>query len=381
MPEVDKIEAATAPAKLPVNIGDVVYVNAMAPAARNEVKYATRVHELRLLLNYIDDSSGAIRLRQDDFRSSALHIRRFVSESFGLGMLTAAVQSAFEWKSGTDAVFNFDALPTSLATRFPQKGARPDLLFRLPGFMLAGEARGRSNEPSGSQKQQEKRLNSLLGWSYSHGNHPLVMTWAYVTGNGATVDFFVPIGGADWLSETVGDPLPSDLLETSDEAPWLTGDEEVDLLPPPGLYRAPTEGAYDLRRVRERPRQVDMTLPSMLFEAARDELSDVTRQLRSTAPRAPIQLEGRRVHGRWVPIDPLNEAAGSFLLGILDEPLPPRTSWDLTQRLRARHRPTPAHEGDRFARSDAAITVRGELVVAVANDRSGQPWDLIDNNS
>jgi Restriction endonuclease len=106
-------------------------------------------------------------------------------------MLTATVQAV----ARVDArrMHNFDVLPTVLAGSYANRGTRPDLLFALPIFRLAGEARGRSQRPSATVlKSQRDWLNQLLPWSEYHESHPLVMTWAYLTKEGATVDLFVP---------------------------------------------------------------------------------------------------------------------------------------------------------------------------------------------
>lgn len=85
-------------------------------------------HELRLLLSFLVDRPGSpLTLRQADFQASSGHIKRFISESFGLGMLTAAAERHNRLKLNDIDLHNSDALP--VATQYPGSGIRPDLLF------------------------------------------------------------------------------------------------------------------------------------------------------------------------------------------------------------------------------------------------------------
>ncbi|MGM1061098.1 hypothetical protein [Saccharothrix sp. Mg75] len=341
-PVVDEVEAVGPHARLPVNIAELVYVNAMAPAAPARVRYDTRVNELRLLQNHLGtDPTRRLTLRQDDFRAGSMHIRRFVSETFGLGMLTAAVQSAYEWTAGADALSGFDALPMTLAASSRKNGVRPDLLFRAPGVLLAGEARGRSSNPPRSTRLQRERLNRLLPWAHLH-DHPLVMTWAYLTGGGVTADFFVPRDQVDWLSGPIGhgdaDALPAIAH------PVAAVREEVD--------------------VTGRP-SPDRTSPVSLFEVGGATLRGIEEQLFESAPVDGAVVASRPARGRWVQLDPVDPSRGSLLLALLDEPLTPAESTAAARRWRER-------DGNGLA-----VTAHHRVVVAVTEDRRGQPWDLV----
>ena|SRR5215469_10377312 len=85
-----------------------------------------------------------LQLDTENFVGTAGHIKRFVSESVGLGMLTAAAEEYFMWQYAPDLIYNFDILPGELQDDFPKKGVRPDLLFKFDdgARALAGEARG-----------------------------------------------------------------------------------------------------------------------------------------------------------------------------------------------------------------------------------------------
>lgn len=356
------------PAKLPVDVADVILVNAMAPTASLKIKYATRVNELRLLRSYLlDKRDGEVHLLGDDFASSSLHVRRFVSESFGLGMLSAAVQSAYEWVVGADELYNFDALPVSLARKYAKSRVRPDLLFRTAGLLLAGEARGRSSRPAASTLQQEKRLNTLLPWAHAH-KQPLVMTWAHLTPAGVTVNLYSSAEGGSWLDAPIGEPRPPSSNLYLDVLPGAeaAGVVEVDGAEE-ALVAQPREEQVD---VRPPPRSTGLGSAEAMFSASRETLPLLTRQLYASAPETPVRLADRRLRGRWVPVDPVHPDRGTFLLGVLEEPLSPRDGRVLTERLRARNRDVAVAGG-------VTVAVRDRLLVATSALREGQPWDLL----
>ena len=69
-------------------------------------------HELWLLLSFLVDQPGSpFTLQHSDFRASSGHVKRFISESFGLGMLTAAAKRDHRWKLNDGDLHNFDVLP------------------------------------------------------------------------------------------------------------------------------------------------------------------------------------------------------------------------------------------------------------------------------
>ncbi|MDQ2588171.1 hypothetical protein CKY47_30240 [Saccharothrix yanglingensis] len=364
--------------KLPVDVADVILVNAMAPTASLRIEYATRVDELRLLRScLLDKADGALHLAGGGFASSSPHVRRFVSESFGLGMLSAAVQSAYEWVAGPDALRDFDALPVSLARKYAKSRVRPDLLFRTADLLLAGEARGRSSRPAASTLQQEKRLNTLLPWVDAH-KQPLVMTWAHLTEAGVTVNLYSSAEGGSWLDAPIGESRPpsSNLYLDVPTEDVPTEDVPADDVPAgaAGDARAPVDpdGPPGAGPDAERPppRSTGPGSAEAMFSAGRETLPLLTRQLYASAPETPVRLADRRLRGRWVPVDPVHPDRGTFLLGVLEEPLSPRDGRVLTERLRARNRDVAVAGG-------VTVAVRDRLLVATSALREGQPWDLL----
>jgi hypothetical protein len=356
-PEVDDIHRVAVDRWLPVDLTYAINVNALAVPAIGPVRYETRQHELRLVLCYlISDPGGPVRLRDEPFRASAAHIRRFVSESIGLGMLTSAVQAAYQWQAGPAAPAHFDALPTMLAGLYNTAKARPDLLFDMPGLTLAGEARGRSEPPPiRASAQQRDRLNSLLPWSHHHGIHPLAMTWAYTTGLGATVDLYTRAGRLPGMDGPVGQPLPSPMAiqpELFDE----------DHLATPGRH-ADLDNTDRPRRARDFERRSPRELAVMINRR----IGDIADQLYETAPQPdpPIRVGEQAVRGSWAALDLLGAATGSFLLGVLEHPLSREHGLELTTHLRQRQDPR------------LSVLVSGRLVIVITTDAADRAWRLV----
>ncbi len=164
-----------------VNLAQVVEVNALCVPASRPLTYQVMDNELRLLASFLQDKPGApISVRHQEFKASAGHVKRFVSESFGLGMLTAAVERHYRWMLNSDLA-NFDVLPAKYADDYPASGIRPDLLFDFTSQgdekRLAGEARGRSERrPKVTNSEQQERLNQIVAWSGRNDFHPVTMT-------------------------------------------------------------------------------------------------------------------------------------------------------------------------------------------------------------
>jgi hypothetical protein len=119
-----------------VDLAALLEANTMAEReVGREFRYRVLQNELRIILSYLRtaDADGLLQLDAENFTATAGHIKRLVSESVGLGMLTAAVQEYFAWEFGPDAISNFDVLPRGAegAVRDGRGKARP--LVRLPG--------------------------------------------------------------------------------------------------------------------------------------------------------------------------------------------------------------------------------------------------------
>jgi hypothetical protein len=155
-----------------IDLAEVVKVNALAVPADRDLTYRVMQHEQRLLLSFLVDEPGSpLTLRHADFRASSGHVKRFISESFGLGMLTAAAERHHRWQLNASDLHNFDVLPAKVAAQYPGSGIRPDLLFDFTDqgheTRLAGEARGRSSARPvySASKDQRDRLADIVAWA------------------------------------------------------------------------------------------------------------------------------------------------------------------------------------------------------------------------
>ncbi|MDH6578234.1 hypothetical protein [Kitasatospora sp. MAP5-34] len=165
---------------LPVSLSELVHINALACDLRKVVDQRVRDHEISLLTSYIAGVSARTPLMADcpALDSSSGHIRRFVSECTGLGVMTAASEALFDWQAGTSGLSSFDVLPEHLVGIYSRTGVRPDLLFDLAGGPVAGEARGRRRDAkemfpaAKGTAAQKARLVNLAKWSVAHGDHP-----------------------------------------------------------------------------------------------------------------------------------------------------------------------------------------------------------------
>lgn len=328
---------------MPVRVVDVVRVNALAVPLDASVSYAVLQHELRLVLSYLPDQvDQPLCLRAAEFRASASHIQRFVTESFGLGMLSAAVESQFGWELNERSLEHFDVLPTALVGRYQATGVRPDLLFQFHGrghpWLLAGEARGRSAKPpktSTASAAQRRRLDDLLVWSVRHSLHPITMTWTYTGSASVQVDLFVMdemhFNADGYLSEVSltkdrGQPGGGGLLEL-----------------PPSVIGA-------------RAQKILRASADTLYGAAPE-------------PTEVREVFGRRVRGDWVRADLVGPSNAHLLLGILDGEI---ASEDLVV---IRQRPASRLSG---GEDPIQVSVMGRILIAVAlGTATPPPWSEI----
>ncbi len=324
--------------ELEVQLTDLVRVNALAVPARGPVKYRVLRSELRLLLSFLLDRPGrSLTMRTGDFKASAGHVKRFITESFGMGMLTAAVQSHYGWEPSERSLANFDVLPTRLADLYPSYGVRPDLLFDFnegeSQWRLAGEARGRSaKRPQGAliSAEQRKRLEEIVAWSGRNDQHRVTMTWAYSGADQVQVDLF-------------------------------------DIQRPPEVL--PHAGASLA--------EIDLFSEEMLSiveERAEGRAAALTAQLYDSAPE-PDQARpifGSNVRGDWVTADLLAPSDLHLLLGVLDQPLSPE---NIRTIRRGRDAPLPARERD-----PVQIAVLQRILIVIAREAPSPPdWaEIID---
>ncbi|MFI9010731.1 hypothetical protein ACIGNX_26190 [Actinosynnema sp. NPDC053489] len=340
-PRVSKVGMVGGARSADVDLLAALGVTALAPAVGHRVKHGTRLLELALITSYLRTTrADVLVLRADDFRSSARRVKSFVSEAVGLGMLAATVPSVV-LGSGARSTYDFDALPTSLAGEFRRSGARPDLLFAWGRRRLAGESRARARRPPrGATKEPRDRLNQLLPWAHDHNDHPLVMTWCYLTKTGITVDVYREIDERHWPALDAGDrwDLTAELRRSVRRGAWRSESDDTGT---GDLFARPLSG-----RAR------------------------VEQELYESAPPTDLRVAGRRLRGRWAPADLVAGEPGVLFLGVLEDSVAPEEGAGIASRLADRG----TDDGARLS-----VSIRERLVLAMASERTGQPWELLDD--
>lgn len=321
---------------LDVDLAAMLDANATAQRdVERDLRYRVLQYELQIILSYLshDGPSAWLKLDGENFPATAGHIKRFISESVGLGMLTAAVQEFFQWEVGPEAIANFDVLPGKMKDEFGTGGVRPDLLFDFKDGerVLAGEARGRSSlgpHDAATRKDQRRRLMELLAWSRDHSDYPVAMTWAYMGGHHVQVDLFTmkegSIGSLGYLE--------------ADELPAHVGSQVR------GQFTADAADRSEQRAAR-------------LFETA-------------PSARESRRLFGREVKGDWVTADLVRPSDIRMFLGVVEAPLP--SSEVRSARSRSRRKAQ-----SRAARYETALGDR--MLIVVARSDNPQPeWSRVE---
>ena len=303
-----------------INLAEVVKVNGLAVPADRKLTYRVLQHELRLLLSFLREAQGEpLSLRRTDFRASSAHVKRFISESFGLGMLTAAAERHHGWKLNDHDLYNFDVLPVGIAAQYPGSGIGPDLLFLFTGqegeHRLAGEARGRSSA----------RPNDL---------HPVTMTYAYTGAGIAQIDLFDVAAPED---------LKTDLVIMSADDTGFT-----------------TQTGRRFERL------------SSIRQRALGRVGDIADQLYATAPEDASVLRrtvyGHNVRGSWATADLIAPTQLRFFFGVLDQPLTPE------EEAARRGRSVPAQRDV----DPIQVASTGRILVIVARDAAQDPsWSEV----
>jgi hypothetical protein len=295
-----------------------------------------------MLVSFLMEAQGKpLSLRRADFRASSAHVKRFISESFGLGMLTAAAERHHGWKLNDRDLYNFDVLPVGIAAQYPGSGIRPDLLFYFTGqgdeYRLAGEARGRSSARptlSPPSKGQLDRLADIVAWSGVNDLHPVTMTYAYTGAAIAQIDLF---------DVSAPEELKTDLVVVS-------ADEE-------GLITQTGRRFERLSSIRQRALGRVGDIADQLYATAPDDVSVVRRT-----------VYGHNVRGSWATADLFAPTRLRFFLGVLEQPF---TSEEEVAR-RGRSRP---------AQEDAdpiQVASTGRILVVVARDAAQDPsWSEV----
>ncbi|MFJ3800012.1 hypothetical protein ACIPSJ_27485 [Streptomyces sp. NPDC090088] len=315
--------------ELPVGLARLIHINALACDLNRVVDYRTKQLEVRLLASYLDAPGAGAPLQIDHqaFVASSRHIRSFVTESSGLGMLTAASEALFAWDNTAHALHSFDALPGRMLTDYPNGGVRPDLLFHLPGGRVAGEARGRHRRakallPKQPLAEQRSRLQELALWSASHRDHAYFMSWVWIGRSGIAVDIFLP------QDKRWDDALDVRWKRESEGHQWRFPVRDRRRRPPEGPFgQMPTDDP-------EPPSTTDALQTRMSVHAAADtqttadplsRTNRLVQRLYDTAPELDAELAGIPVRGAWVPADALGPARHEVLLAVLAEQPPPQT--------------------------------------------------------
>ncbi|MEU8631794.1 hypothetical protein AB0C38_06495 [Amycolatopsis sp. NPDC048633] len=365
---------------MPIRIPSLLEVNALATPLHRALTYRLKQHELNLVLSFLKARpTGGVAARLDDLRAAARHIRGFVIESVGMGMLTATMRDFYRWSGNHEHLEHFDALPLHIKGNYLRGGVRPDLLFLdpfAPKNRIAGEARGRSTKPLASSmpsKAQQQRLDEILDWSARHSYHPVTMAWTCFGGPTLSVDLFhieFPPPAQRRSTRPPDTPAPTGSRprkERSTRRPGMppSADEESGRIP---------RSRNGADRVEQRPREESSFSDQ---EDDRDEVrglqANVTtsiERLWRTAPpgdRTQVFNEGP-VRGDWVSANLLGAARTHLFLGVLGEE-PPAA---FQRRLR-----------ERSADSDAIfdpiqVDVLGRLIIAVSLDSEAPPlWQEV----
>lgn len=341
---IQVVATVVARGTLPVSLARLLHINAMACDLRKVLDYRTRQLEVRLLLSYLGAHGGnALQLDQRAFAASSRHIRGFVSECSGLGVLTAASEVIFSWQHGAHGLHNFDALPRQLLWQYDAKGVRPDLLFHLPKGPVAGEARGRYRSakkilPKKPLRPQKDRLRELAKWSAAHGDHSYFMSWLYIGPSGVAVDIFLP-ANPRWGTDLRAAALQAEVGEQDDAQEWRFP-LQTDLprwTERPSSPRRPAPDDADVIHLENEALRVGPSAPPLPLDvlevASQERAVRVVDSLFRSAPEAgpDASLAGIPVRGTWAPADQLGDVRYEVLLGVLAAPAGRRV--DVKERL------------------------------------------------
>jgi hypothetical protein len=324
-----------------INLAEVIQVNALAVPVDREIIFQVMQHELRILASFLTDHPGGpVTMRHGDFRASASHIKRFLSESLGLGMLTASAERHHRWNLNADSLGHFDVLPAKREGDYEKTGTRPDLLFDFASqgeeSRLAGEARGRSaKRPKHVTFDQYNRLGEIVAWSGRHDLHPVMMTYTFTGGERAQVDLF-------------------DIA-----APWSMQPPKID--------------PFEEMLISAAMQGLPFDSPRVLRQRAIGRVAQIADALYETAPpvaQIPQRtIFGRNVRGAWTTADLLGPSDLRFFLGVLNAPLDRVQAGNARRRRRAQGNPDA---------DPIQIATSGRMLVAVARGRAADPdWSEV----
>ncbi|MGP3732995.1 hypothetical protein ACTWJ9_07205 [Streptomyces sp. GDS52] len=366
---VQAVEIGQGP--LPVSLAAVININALACDLRKTVDQRVRDHEISLLLSYIAGipDTGPLGVDCPALDSSSGHIRRFVSECTGLGVMTATSEALFDWEPGANGLSSFDVLPGKLVGTYTKTGVRPDLLYDLAAGPLAGEARGRRRDheqmfPAGKGTQPQKtRLAKLAQWSIDHDDHAYFMSWVWLGKGGVYVDIFLP----DDSPAAVG--LRTGWIDTPGSTPpWRfrvprpDARRQADLDPEEPVVSqaapAPESGGQGSAVSPGAHIRAAINRAESLVEAAMNRSFNHEEDTLGTLSDVPVR-------GRWIRGDAVGQARHEVLLGVLEERVPVDH--------RAQRHILASQEADRLD-----VFLEGRLLTVVQPVDSPRPsWDRI----
>ncbi|EFL34854.1 predicted protein [Streptomyces viridochromogenes DSM 40736] len=315
---------------LPVSLSQLVGINALACDLRGVIDEGVHDHEVNLLTSYVADTKNGTPLTAHYPRLTATsrHIRSFVSECTGLGVMSAVSETLFAWKPDKRSLNSFDVLPRQLIGVYGRKGPRPDLLFHLDAGVIAGEARGRSRKekslfPTTATKPQKDRILTLANWSIRNTGHPYFMSWVWIGPSGVVVDVFLPD------DEKVTNNIATDWVKTTNGERWVIAPERSRHRPVIGpatdFSEDGTMEGGDNRVARRRTIRVQSgTVRRVLEESANQADIQADAVMRKLFERRPIvgSVAGIPVRGKWITANALGPATHEVLVGVLGEGLP-----------------------------------------------------------
>jgi hypothetical protein len=263
---------------LELNLAAVIQRNALAVPYRGSLLMRLVGREMALVVSLFGHTPPGVPLtRHRAFDSSSLHIRRFTTEVFALGSLTAAVSRNDD---ALKPVAHFDILPQHLRHIYPQHRVRPDLRFASGNTVLAGEARGRSSAAPIhvlTSKSQRRRLYDLLDWSRQPGCDPVCMAWSWMQRWHTVIDFF------RFRQDVTTEPIGEIELQELESAAGITHeDDPIEVASPIPGYKSGRDREF---RAKER-------IIEKLIEDREDQLAE-------TAPESPIIELNHRWFGEW----------------------------------------------------------------------------------
>ncbi|WP_440554204.1 hypothetical protein ACSP97_24070 [Streptomyces sp. SCPE 10] len=318
---------------LPVSLSQLVGINALACDLRGVIDQGVHDHEVNLLTSYVAEATSGTPLtaHYSRLQAASRHIRGFVSECTGLGVMSAVSEELFAWKPGKRSLNSFDVLPRRFGAVFGRKGPRPDLLFHLETGAIAGEARGRSRKertlfPRSATKPQKDRMLTLANWSIDNADHPYFMSWVWIGPSGVVVDIFLPD------DEQVTKSVVKDWTVSAEGGErWVMEPERPRRRRPATPIAdffgdaAPENGPIPSERMRSNQVPAGMTRRVSLEEyaAEADKRAEIMMdELYRHSATTVGSVAGVPVRGKWITANALGPATHEVLIGVLEAGIP-----------------------------------------------------------